>query len=933
MFLKSVELFGFKSFADRWKFDFSEGITALLGPNGSGKSNVVDSVKWVLGTSAPSSFRASKNEDVIFNGTETRPPMQFCEVILTVNNEERLLNIEATEVEIKRRLHRGSGLSEYFINQNLCRLTDIKNLFLDTGVGKTAYSILEQGKIDQILSAKAEDRRYIFEEAAGISKSKVDKDIANRNLQKNEEDLKQIQIQYDSSKVKYDRLKVQVDQVRKRKELQKMEEDLDAELQLSYVQNLRKTISLGQEQTEKLQKEISELNAQLENIEESINEKTIHLDNLRRNQDKCGEAIHRNEEKKNAAEDKLNLISNNLELQQSRIVTSESNVKRFEDRLNALKEMITSYEARLSAKRELLSKCEKREIQLTTDINNIQENINSFENNINQLNVQNDDLVNQRSVLNNKIYDLAKDITLKLSSSIKGSAYSTELRRSAESNFILNLNKVINILKTRIQIIKDLINTSSSNEKIISELNSAYTDLTEELGNLKGLFQEYNGTIPTFLDEFMDPESTLSEKNILDDELDKIAKQEEENNKIIGDYKKEIIKLENARLLSTSEIDEIKEEKNSLNTEIEVLKNNIEKTQEDIYQFDSDFDSLKQTYQKELDSAEEYKRGIAQTKKEIEKLSERINEDTVNYEALKDQISALLNEINSENMENTDKFNRKQSLNEQLIRTSSNIENLNKQIETYFTEYSDRTHKSLLIRDDHEVTESSEELKKQLESVRNKIHNMGNVNYLAEEEFEEAERTYNLYSSHLEDINKSVDDLKNIVERINTESTERFLNTYNLISDAFMEMFTTLFGGGKAELALTDPENALESGIEILAQPPGQKLSHLSLLSGGQRSMTAVALLFATYKVKSSPFCILDEIDAALDARNVDAFLRVLETFGDKSQFIIITHNKKTAMGASSILGVTQEEPGVSMGMSYSLSDEKDESGNEATLK
>ena len=235
MFLKSVELYGFKSFADRTKFEFSDGITSLLGPNGSGKSNVVDSIKWVLGTQASSAIRAAKREDVIFNGTDFRKPMPMCEVILTLNNEEHQLNIDATEVEIKRRLFR-NGDNEYYINRNRVLLRNVKELFMDTGVGKASYSILEQGKIDQILSLKPEDRRYIFEEASGISRFKQQSDEAAKKLQKTDENMAQVELLLREAEKVYNSRKGQLDKVLKHRELSARKETLEVELQLSYLQ-------------------------------------------------------------------------------------------------------------------------------------------------------------------------------------------------------------------------------------------------------------------------------------------------------------------------------------------------------------------------------------------------------------------------------------------------------------------------------------------------------------------------------------------------------------------------------------------------------------------------------------------------------------------------------------------------------------------------
>ena len=280
MFLKSVELYGFKSFADRTKFEFSDGITSLLGPNGSGKSNVVDAVKWVLGTQALSTIRASKREDVIFNGTDKRKPMPMCEVILTMNNEAGILNINATEVEIKRRAFR-NGDNEYYLNREKCLLRNIRDLFLDTGVGKAAYSILEQGKIDQILLMKPEDRRYIFEEASGISRFKQQSEDAARKLAKTDENMAQVELLLKEAEKVYNSRKIQLDKVIKNRELNAQREQLEVDLQLSYVQSLTKLKDFRQSELDKLEDEERTIDAVLENARAGLAQQQDELEHLR----------------------------------------------------------------------------------------------------------------------------------------------------------------------------------------------------------------------------------------------------------------------------------------------------------------------------------------------------------------------------------------------------------------------------------------------------------------------------------------------------------------------------------------------------------------------------------------------------------------------------------------------------------------------------
>ena len=324
MFLKSVELYGFKSFADRTKFEFSDGITSLLGPNGSGKSNVVDAVKWVLGTQALSTIRASKREDVIFNGTDKRKPMPMCEVILTMNNEAGILNINATEVEIKRRAFR-NGDNEYYLNREKCLLRNIKDLFLDTGVGKAAYSILEQGKIDQILLMKPEDRRYIFEEASGISRFKQQSEDAARKLAKTDENMAQVELLLKEAEKVYNSRKLQLDKVIKNRELNAQREQLEVDLQLSYVQSLTKLKDFRQSELDKLEDEERTIDAVLENARAGLAQQQDELEQLRsRREDMSGKA--------RALEEKINSFKSTIEVYNDRFQEISQRSKAAKDR-------------------------------------------------------------------------------------------------------------------------------------------------------------------------------------------------------------------------------------------------------------------------------------------------------------------------------------------------------------------------------------------------------------------------------------------------------------------------------------------------------------------------------------------------------------------------------------------------------------------------
>ncbi|MBQ7281792.1 MAG: AAA family ATPase, partial [Spirochaetales bacterium] len=449
MFLKSVELYGFKSFADRTKFEFSDGITSLLGPNGSGKSNVVDAVKWVLGTQALSTIRASKREDVIFNGTDKRKPMPMCEVILTMNNEAGILNINATEVEIKRRAFR-NGDNEYYLNREKCLLRNIKDLFLDTGVGKAAYSILEQGKIDQILLMKPEDRRYIFEEASGISRFKQQSEDAARKLAKTDENMAQVELLLKEAEKVYNSRKLQLDKVIKNRELNAQREQLEVDLQLSYVQSLTKLKDFRQSELDKLEDEERTIDAVLENARAGLAQQQDELEQLRsRREDMSGKA--------RALEEKINSFKSTIEVYNDRFQEISQRSKAAKDRAMQVQDRMDRDKQRLE-ERQADYESILENIRLTQQsIEKAKEGIEILKSDrirhqmdINDLIETNESISAERITITAQISDLANDISNRLEAEIKGSGYSTAQRSKAERELLAELSKARRVLTERV---------------------------------------------------------------------------------------------------------------------------------------------------------------------------------------------------------------------------------------------------------------------------------------------------------------------------------------------------------------------------------------------------------------------------------------------------------------------------------------------------
>lgn len=932
MFLKSVELFGFKSFADRTKFEFSDGITSLLGPNGSGKSNVVDSIKWVLGTQALSTIRASKREDVIFNGTDKRKPMQMCEVILTLNNEEGQLNINATEVEIKRRAFR-NGDNEYYINREKVLLRNIKELFMDTGVGKAAYSILEQGKIDQILLMKPEDRRYIFEEASGISRFKQQSEDAARKLQKTDENLAQVDLLLKESEKVYNSRKNQLDKVLKHRELSARKESLEVDLQLSYVQSITKLKEFRQAELDKLKEEQLTIDAVLDTAREGLKIQQDELENLRSRKEELSGRVHTFEEKINSFNTSIDVYNERYAEIASRTRDAKAKVQDVQARIDRDNLRLEERQADLESTLENVRLTENAINNANEEIEKLRADKIRHQLDINDLNEQIQEIAEHRVQITAEISQLANDIANKLEEEINGSGYSSVVRSKAEKAFFQEMSKARKVLQERMKFLRDLVTVNFDKEVFQEALDQADETIMEEIDEIKGLFQEYSGTIPTFLDDFTSPEGTLSKKSKLDSDLEKSYEAETNNRNKVSDLSFEIERLEKMLILKESDLHDLEMDKVQFLGKADSLRNSISEIKAGLQQLEFDFSDASHNVEAEENKVNEVLEKIDSLKAQKAETLAVIQEYKDQVLELSFQIEKKSIEISKNNSQFQDKFNRKQQLSIDIATGTENVRALMDNIQKIFTDFFDNTGKSLKEFNDHEITAAVDDLKSELDAVKKKIQDLGYINYMAEDEYNEAKKNYDFYSKNMDDLTKAKNDLEEVIAEIRRRSEEMFLETYNQISINFMEMFTTLFGGGRAELVLTDEENVLESGIDIKAQPPGKKMLQLNLLSGGERSMTAVALLFATYMVKPSPFCILDEIDAALDARNIGAFMRVLDKFEEKSQFIIITHNKGTVMGSNSLLGVTQQEPGVSKMIGYRLEDIEDIAKQHETLK
>lgn len=928
MFLKSLEVFGFKSFADRTHIEFADGVTALLGPNGCGKSNVVDAVKWVLGEQAAKNMRAEKMEDVIFNGTESRKPLNVAEVSLTIANEQGLLPIDYSEITIKRRLYR-SGESEYFINNNLAKLKDVRELFWDTGVGKAAYSVMEQGKIDQILSSKPEDRRYLFEEAAGITRFKVKRAEAERKLERTEENMRQVEGILGEVKKSYDSLKVQAEKTIQYRELKEQIFNYELDIQLLRLKGFTQDKTRKENDIKEISQKRDIIRKEIDEINATIVEHTDEVDAMQKQVNSIQTEIYGLAIEQKAKSDSAKEL---VERQKE----AKLKVQQLEGRKSNIEEQIEQLNEDISEQESSLHELNKRLAEIAKNISDFNDNILLAENQITENKNTTSQINDQIQQINQKIAELqvsleaiTEDIVKELDSKLKDAGYSSQAREKAEENINHLLAQISILASGRKNLFSDFINVGNYSEgevkKISENALSSFTEIENQLQEIKNAFAEYTKITPAFIDEFLSPEGIITKKRVIDQQI-------QDNKNIINEKQENISSLNEKNFELSTKINEYRNTLKDLELNKVKMEGQVETTESEIR-------ALKRELAGKENSLRELDNEIYTESKKLEDITDQVLEiegEIASLEhkgrALTKQIEDLERDINSKSKDVSGKQESVKKKSDELAKYQAQLEKYNMDLNTSDIEirnlkenFRDSHSRDLMEFEErmYTITVQPVELREKLASSRQKIKDLGSVNFMAPEEFAETKERYDFLSTQIADLVKARDDLKRITEEIRAESTELFLATYNKIKKNFHNMFRRLFGGGRAELRLIDPQNVLESGVDIFAQPPGKKLENIALLSGGEKTMTAVALMFATYMVRPSPFCLLDEIDAALDEHNVTRFVQTLRDFANVSQYIIITHNKKTVTGASTMLGVTMEESGVSKVITIKLDNDK----------
>jgi chromosome segregation protein len=859
MHLKSIVAHGFKSFAEKTTINLSENTNVIVGPNGSGKSNIVDAISWVLGNQSPGSLRTNKMEDVIFAGTEKLTEKGFAEVFLVFNLDDKD-EINSDEVSIGRKLYR-DGTSEYFMNGLNCRLLDIQEFLNDVGIGKQQHIIISQGQIAEILNAKPEDHRITIEEASGILPFKLKKDKALRRIESGEKEIKRAKDVLREIKKQIDPLRKQAEQARLHKELSDLLKENKTKLNVFQYKNFNKKY-------EDIRSQLDEVNNFITDFEKKLEEYKSDKSKLRKDfgenvsiKSFLTEAINDvtkfNEEFKTIYQ-----ISSERQLSLERInEQSNSELKRYKNQIFDNNNKISQLSKSVIDKKQIIKINSKKIKNLMIEIDDLKSK-------------QSASLEINEALLRSEINNLKLDLETKSEYLNKYSENLNTWKKDDKTinKYLIKHDKYLqrkNLSSRSFNKVK--INTEKVIKREVSYLDNVYSEALINKNNLESsledklsLIKEYNSG-NSFKKTLEEKEEVLTnEKAILEDETSFM------NEELISSTEKiKFLTNENENIS-----DKITELSNQNNTNDIKNYKNINRKASEAYKILSQLSEELSLRSKKLEN------DYSDNDLEINKIEDTLENISKNLFTYKDKKSNLM-------VKESEYMSQRALFYSNLTNISGlNIEEINA----------------------FDVNNLSiNELENSINKTEKDLDSLGTVNYLASEDFESLNERYENISSNVEELNLTKKELLKYIGEIEEEIKFRIENSFNTISVNFEEVFEKLFPGGKGSLSLTNSDNLLESGIEINVQPRGKKVKKLSLLSGGERSLAAIAFLFSVFKSFPSPFYILDEVEAALDDANLHRMLNLLEFVKNDAQFIIVTHQQQTMQAGDVLYGVTMQ--------------------------
>ena len=976
MYLKEINAQGFKSFADKLKITLDNKTTCIVGPNGSGKSNIVDAVRWVLGEQSVKALRGDLGmTDVIFSGSKSRNPLNVASVSLTFDNSDNYLNIPYNEVCVKRRVYK-TGENEYFLNGDKCRLKDITDLFLDSGVGRDSFNIISQGEVQKILSNSAGDRRSIFEGAAGVLKYKKRKEEAIRKLDRTHNNLDRVNDIILELSNQVEPLKEQSKKAREYLDVRKKLENIEVALLSHDIEESNYILEQNKEKLENLNNKLLNINLKSNSDDTNLIEKKNNLNKLdielsnmnsslieltkKEEQINSDKKIFKERSKYNASDVKVhdnitNLIEEKKKLD-TEIYLLEKELNEDKE-LDDLKELISKNELNLNNKRNINEKIifdsntKKKELIETTHqievLSNYIESGGGLNTSVKSI-LNNPRLKGIHNIIGNLIetdnkYIKALEIALSSSKQFIVTTNSESAKKCVEylrennigratffpldvikpkgidldtSNLLKQENGFIDIFSNLVRYDKtyyNIISNQLGNVIVVDNLNNA-NNISKKINNrykivtLDGDIVHVGGSISGGSIKFN--KSIITEKR----NLDILRRKEIELKELINNLDLDIEKNNKELINIEKELFNIKER---LVTKEELNKNkllNLNTKKESLSDIEKELNTLNHVVDNALSHEEEklinLYYDVVKEKNELITDIKLKNKDKENLSIEIEKLEAI-NKINNQESLSLNKEIKELELsnNKHELRLDNYLNILNEEYELTYEKAKDNYY----LEEDIDISRSK------VKEYRSIIKRLGMVNIASIEEYERVSERYNFLTSQKDDLLNAKDSLLEIIDEMDTVMKEEFSNTFNKIKEEFKKVFKELFNGGNADLRLTDPNNILETGIEIVASPPGKKLTSISLLSGGEKTLTAISLIFAILNVRTIPFCLFDEVEAALDEANVDRFGTYLNHYKDKTQFLIITHKSKTMEYADTLYGITMQESGVSKLVSVKL--------------
>ena len=892
MRLSKIKLSGFKTFVDPTTITLPSNLVGIVGPNGCGKSNVIDAVRWVLGESSAKYLRGDSMADVIFNGSSSRKPVSTASIELFFDNSEKTIGGEyATynEISTKRIISR-DGHSQYFLNGTKCRRKDITGLFLGTGLGPRSYAIVQQDTISRLIEAKPEDMRAFLEEASGISKYKQKRKETESRIKNTKENLSRLNDLRDEIVKQIKRLKSQANAAKRYKNYKTREKDIHAEILFTKINNLLSELVDKGEETRQHQNQYDHQLTGLRKIEADIEDQKV-IDS------EASQKYNDFQQKHFELQSKIARLEQSIEYEKELESQKNVNVQEINKELKRIESEYTEDSQKIKQISLELIKLDEAITTKAQNINILKETLNQTKSNIQDVDVQNESVKEQIGELKTIVETEAVKIKI-LSEQMK--------QREDQKKVIKNLHGIetnFNALVKEIEQLEEILDKT-----YIVNKDEIFQTLTKKLQKLGERIEFLSANFKTIEDEIIQSEKQIQSSSqnleVAQEKLDHLNQQKKQLDKQKTDLSNQANKQKQKlnSMIPLLQQEELNAESNR--STVSALSNAMNRLESQRIQFKTKSLEITKPTTRKIDSNKE---GRAELKTLLNESLE--SEQTLNTfrEELEKSQSVLRNyEI--------DRTNRNSEVNlsrESLEKYKLSIRELEVRKEGFDEQLKENGYDFQVMKDKFKKSIDETELTEELEKILRSIEKLGPINLAASDEHEEENKRKENLDSQFDDLNRALETLNGAINKIDNESMKRFTDTFKKINTSLESYFPKLFDGGKAYLELEN-NDALNGGIFIMARPPGKRNSNIHLLSGGEKALTAVALLFSIFELNPAPFCLLDEVDAPLDDTNVGRFCEIVREMSGNVQFVVVTHNKSTMELTKQLIGVSMSEPGVS---------------------